>query len=418
MEPIGLYPSIAWFNSLGIGEAIDALRKCCHSAQFAQLVAQARPFENYVDLVQHARNVWLNQVGIPAWLEAFGGHPRIGDVSGLREKFGASAEFSEGEQGAALASANESVLQELALWNKNYEDKFGHVFLICASGKTSGEVLEAVKARFSNCPHDEIRIAAVEQQKITELRLEKLLNSNSDEATQSSTRTSLESTPMAALSHSVDELATRAPWPQPQRGASETVGSGLNMRGGAHGRLAQIENHLTAGRGPGGALAEDQRAKHGEPTAASGFPDHEPHRLSMQPTAAGAAGLRSPITTHVLDLSHGRPAKGVAVDLEGLTGDTWQSLGKGATDADGRVIGLLPASDHVAAGMYKLRFQTGAYLQNMTKADRGDPGRVGADGGFYPQVDIVFEVKPSQTREHFHVPLILSPYSYTTYRGS
>lgn len=275
-----------------------------------------------------------------------------------------------------------------------------------------------LQARFSNCPHDEIRLAAVEQQKITELRLEKLLDSNSDATPQSPTRTSLDPTPMAAVSHSVDDSTARSSWPQSGRGVSETLGTGSDSRGVAHGRLAQIGGHLGAGRALGGLLGDHQSSRHRELTSAGGVPDHEPHRLSMQPTAAGTSDLRSPITTHVLDLSHGRPAEGVAVNLEGLTGDTWQSLGQGATDADGRVIGLLPASDQVAPGMYKLRFQTGAYLQNLTRADRGDPGRVGADGGFYPLVEICFEVKPSQTREHFHVPLILSPYSYTTYRGS
>jgi 5-hydroxyisourate hydrolase len=112
----------------------------------------------------------------------------------------------------------------------------------------------------------------------------------------------------------------------------------------------------------------------------------------------------SDITTHVLDTSRGQPASGVPVLLEVRTeeGD-WKEIGRSATDADGRA-SLLDAGTHVPRGLYRFSFDTGAYfLARNVK-------------GFYPEVRVVFEVRePSQG---CHVPLLLSPYGYSTYRGS
>ena len=105
------------------------------------------------------------------------------------------------------------------------------------------------------------------------------------------------------------------------------------------------------------------------------------------------------ISTHVLDTSLGRPAKGVAVTLLLQADDTWSEVARGVTDADGRVKPLLAVLK--AAGHYRIVFETGAYL--------------GADA-FFPQVQIDFRV--SATGEHYHVPLLLNPFGYSTYRGS
>ena len=114
--------------------------------------------------------------------------------------------------------------------------------------------------------------------------------------------------------------------------------------------------------------------------------------------------MKGPITTHVLDTSLGRPARGVRAALEArLPSGGWKRLGAGTTDADGRIAGLLPASRRLAAGAYRLTFDTGAYF-----ARRRQPS-------FYPKVEIVFDVRPGQT---YHVPLLLSPFGYSTYRGS
>jgi 5-hydroxyisourate hydrolase len=113
----------------------------------------------------------------------------------------------------------------------------------------------------------------------------------------------------------------------------------------------------------------------------------------------------SPITTHVLDIAAGRPAGGVPVALEVRTGeDAWERLGAGATDADGRLRSLLADGEELSAGVYRLTFDTGAYF------------RASGVEGFYPEASVVFEVRdPSQ---HYHVPLLLSPFGYSTYRGS
>jgi 5-hydroxyisourate hydrolase len=109
------------------------------------------------------------------------------------------------------------------------------------------------------------------------------------------------------------------------------------------------------------------------------------------------------ITTHVLDTSVGRPAQGVPVLLEVLDGDGWTQVGSGSTDPDGRLSDLLPA-ERVRAATYQLRFDTAAYF-----------GARGVEG-FYPEVAIRFEV--TDAGAHHHVPLLLSPFGYSTYRGS
>ena len=113
----------------------------------------------------------------------------------------------------------------------------------------------------------------------------------------------------------------------------------------------------------------------------------------------------SAITTHVLDTSLGRPAAGVAVSLELLSADgSWVRLGSSVTDRDGRCRDLLPASDPPSPGTYRLSFDTASYHRSN-----------GVDG-FFPEVTIVFNL--ANANAHYHVPLLLSPYGYSTYRGS
>ena len=109
------------------------------------------------------------------------------------------------------------------------------------------------------------------------------------------------------------------------------------------------------------------------------------------------------ITTHVLDTSVGRPAEGVQVVLEQEDGDGWTQVGSGSTDGDGRLADLL-AAERVQAATYRLRFDTASYF-----ASRGVEG-------FYPEIAIRFRV--TEAGAHQHVPLLLSPFGYSTYRGS
>ncbi|MGJ7905458.1 hydroxyisourate hydrolase [Actinopolyspora sp. H202] len=110
----------------------------------------------------------------------------------------------------------------------------------------------------------------------------------------------------------------------------------------------------------------------------------------------------SAVTTHVLDSSRGLPAAGIEVALEQATRDGWTSLGEAVTNDDGRVKQLGPSQ--LAEGTYRLTFETGAYFQ-----------RLGVDS-FYPQVQITFRLADAE--QHYHVPLLLSPFAYSTYRGS
>ena len=110
------------------------------------------------------------------------------------------------------------------------------------------------------------------------------------------------------------------------------------------------------------------------------------------------------ITTHVLDTALGRPAAGVPITLERLVPEgTWQVVGGGETDADGRLRTLVPAGSQVEGGTYRLRFDTASYHTS-----------VGVDA-FFPSVDVMFVIRGGG---HYHVPLLLSPFGYSTYRGS
>jgi 5-hydroxyisourate hydrolase len=113
----------------------------------------------------------------------------------------------------------------------------------------------------------------------------------------------------------------------------------------------------------------------------------------------------SGVTTHILDLTIGRPAVGVGVVLERKSHSAgWQRIGEGITNADGRAIDLVPAGDVFLSGHYRLVFETGAYF--LLKRIES----------FFPQVTIVFTVKDAG--QHYHVPILLSPFGYSTYRGS
>jgi 5-hydroxyisourate hydrolase len=112
----------------------------------------------------------------------------------------------------------------------------------------------------------------------------------------------------------------------------------------------------------------------------------------------------SQITTHILDTSKGKPAQGVKAVLEKPAADgKWQTIGSGTTNADGRISDLLAPDLKLGAGIYRLVFETGAYFKNLGTAC------------FYPSVCIVFE---TTDQTHYHVPLLLNPYGYSTYRGS
>ncbi|KAL1217565.1 Uric acid degradation bifunctional protein TTL [Cardamine amara subsp. amara] len=325
--------------AMEIGE--DDWLVCCGSTDFAKLMMKASPFNSLVTAIDTARDIWLNQVNVTAWLQAFSAHPQIGKSPSpsINSDF---ARLSESEQSTAFSTTSASALQELTEWNVLYKQKFGFIFIICASGRTHAEMLDALKGRYANRPIVELEIAAKEQMKITELRMTKLF---SDKA----------------------------------KVVSETDLSSSSIATKPQDRLRIIGGHLNV-------AAEAKPPKRSRP----------------------------PITTHVLDVSRGAPAVGVEVHLEVWTGSTtkpsfgygdggvWSSVGTSATDKDGRSGPLMDLVEALNPGTYRISFNTAKYLP----------------GGFFPYVSIAFEVKESQKLEHFHVPLLVSPFSFTTYRGS
>ncbi|KAF7042181.1 hypothetical protein CFC21_051847 [Triticum aestivum] len=268
------------------------------SRRFAAALAAASPFDSLADALLAARCIWLNEVDVTGWLEAFAAHPPIGTTSSSVSK------WSKEEQSAALSTATDSTAQELSEWNAKYREKFGFVFMICASGRTAPEVLAELKRRYANRPIVELEAAAEEELKISELRLTKLFSAE-----------------------------TAAP---PTSG----------------------ENHIS------------------------------------QPDKAAAAGIE-------VHLEMWKDASSTpAFDNKEFKG--WTTLGTSVTNNDGRSGQLMDIVDNVAPGFYRISFNTSKY----------------APSGFFPYVSIIFEIKRSQTTEHFHVPLLHSPFSFTTYRGS
>ncbi|VAI07003.1 unnamed protein product [Triticum turgidum subsp. durum] len=316
------------------------------SRRFAAALAAASPFDSLANTLLTARRIWLNEVDVTGWLEAFAAHPPIGTTSSSVSK-----SWSKEEQSAALSTATDSTAQELSEWNAKYREKFGFVFMICASGRTAPEVLAELKRRYANRPIVELEAAAEEELKITELRLAKLFSAE-----------------------------TAAP---PTSGENH-----ISQPDKAADRMRIIGAHL-------GALSQ--------------------HSANKAPEITGSSNrTRPPITTHVLDTALGSPAAGIEVHLEMWKDASsppsfdnkefkgWTTLGTSITNNDGRSGQLMDIVDNVAPGFYRISFNTSKY----------------APSGFFPYVSIIFEIKRSQTTEHFHVPLLHSPFSFTTYRGS
>lgn len=281
------------FNSLSQAVATETLATCCGAQRWVADMEGLRPFGSIEFLHTAAIATWYDQCGPKDWLEAFEHHPKIGDLKSLTQKFASTKEWA-GQEQQSVNTATRTILEALAAGNTAYEQQFGYIFIVCATGKSAAEMLRLLQDRLSNDPETELRIAMGEQAKITAIRLNKLIEENS-------------------------------------------------------------------------------------------------------------AMSKSHITTHVLDTSLGKPGQGISIRLMMPHGDNWKTLAQGITDNDGRIGDLLPPGKLLAPGPYKMVFDTGAYFAATGQRT------------FYPWVEIQFTVFDDS---HYHVPLLLNPFGYSTYRGS
>ncbi|MDB4984941.1 MAG: 2-oxo-4-hydroxy-4-carboxy--5-ureidoimidazoline decarboxylase [Myxococcaceae bacterium] len=160
-------------NALALEAARSALMRCCGARPWVEKMLARRPFPSTHALLEAADEVWAT-LDREAYREAFAAHPRIGeDLHTLRSKFGSTASWANQEQ-AGTASADAQTLLALRDENEAYFARFGFIFIVCASGKSAGEMLELMRARMYNPPLLELEVAAGEQAKITKLRLQKL----------------------------------------------------------------------------------------------------------------------------------------------------------------------------------------------------------------------------------------------------
>jgi 5-hydroxyisourate hydrolase/2-oxo-4-hydroxy-4-carboxy-5-ureidoimidazoline decarboxylase len=274
------------FNQFSPEKAAEFLFSCCGSRFWVEKLLAFSPFSSERKLLEKTTEIWYEQCSQADWLESFLHHPKIGDLSRLKEKFA-------GKEQAGVDSASDAVIEKLAVRNQQYEAQNGFIFIVCATGKSAEEMLHLLEDRLQNSREEELKVAMGEQQKITLIRLQKLL-----------------------------------------------------------------------------------------------------------PDADWSILKSSHITTHVLDTSLGKTGKNICIRLKDGIGNV---LAQGRTNADGRIPDLLPGFRFLPPGPYHMVFDTGAYYQSQNQT------------GFYPEVDIQFTVFDSA---HYHIPLLINPFGYSTYRGS
>ena len=160
------------FNALPSAQAESALRDCCGSARWAASVASRRPYASVEALHKAADSIWWN-LERADWLEAFSHHPQIGDKpAGGSES---ARQWAAGEQAGARNAADD-VKARLARANRAYFEKFGYIYIVCATGKSADQMLALLGQRLQNDPASELPIAAEQHRLITRLRLQKLLS--------------------------------------------------------------------------------------------------------------------------------------------------------------------------------------------------------------------------------------------------
>jgi OHCU decarboxylase len=168
-----IYKNLASLNDLPPGEAEAAFLDCCGSREWARRMAEVRPFPMLEDLFATAEKVWFSLAPADR-LEAFAAHPKIGSKKSAPAQDMRAADWSGAEQ-SGMAAASDDVREQLAEVNRLYEDKFGFIFIVCATGRSADEMAAIARARLGNSLETEMQLASEEQAKITEIRLSKLL---------------------------------------------------------------------------------------------------------------------------------------------------------------------------------------------------------------------------------------------------
>ena len=161
-------------NTIPREQLVSELTKCCGSPSWVNKMLPFFPADDLVELLEDAEEQWF-KCSEEDWKQAFAQHPKIGDIDSLKKKFASTAQLASAEQ-SGVNSASQNTIEALAEANKKYEDKFGYIFIVCATGKSAEEMLGILQSRLQNDPKEELEIAADEQNKITKLRLEKLLD--------------------------------------------------------------------------------------------------------------------------------------------------------------------------------------------------------------------------------------------------
>lgn len=160
-------------NNQTVAQAQHTFLQSCTSSAWVECMVEARPFKDEETLKKSANMIWQS-LEESDFLEAFKGHPKIGDVNSLRAKYANTKELAGSEQ-SLVKKATDNVLEELAKGNNDYEQKFGFIFIVCATGKSAQEMSDLLQARLPNTKEQEFVNAAEEQRKIFQLRIDKAL---------------------------------------------------------------------------------------------------------------------------------------------------------------------------------------------------------------------------------------------------
>jgi 2-oxo-4-hydroxy-4-carboxy-5-ureidoimidazoline decarboxylase len=166
--------TLARWNRLPIADAVKEILPCCGSQAWANGVAARRPFSDEATLLTASDETWRN-LAAADWMEALRSHPRIGESGATQSAPAPSSVWSAQEQ-RNVTAAGEAIKIALADANREYERRFGHIFIVCATGKSGPEILEILRRRMQNDTETELREAAEQQRQITHIRLTRWLS--------------------------------------------------------------------------------------------------------------------------------------------------------------------------------------------------------------------------------------------------